>query len=147
MSLDVAPVLPGETLAGKYRVERILGRGGMGIVVAARHLELDERVAIKFLLRKDDDGAVARFQREARAAAKVKSEHVCRVYDVGRLETGEPYLVMEYLDGVDLADRLRADGKMPVAKVATWMIESATNGGPPVASSYMITPRLQMSVR
>lgn len=119
----VAPVLPGETLAGKYRVERILGRGGMGIVVAARHLELDERVAIKFLLRKDDPAAVERFIREARAAAKVKSEHVCRVYDVSRLETGEPYLVMEYLDGVDLADRLRVEGRVAIANVARWMIE------------------------
>ena len=126
MSLDAAPVLPGETLAGKYRVERILGRGGMGIVVAARHLELDERVAIKFLLRKNDETAVARFQREARAAAKVKSEHVCRVYDVARLETGEPYLVMEYLDGIDLADRLRTEHKLPVAKVAAWMIEACS---------------------
>jgi eukaryotic-like serine/threonine-protein kinase len=80
----------------------------MGIVVAARHLELEERVAIKFLLRKDEPSAVERFMREARAAAKVKNEHVCRVYDVGRLESGEPYLVMEYLDGLDLADKLRA---------------------------------------
>ncbi|MBX3208762.1 MAG: protein kinase [Labilithrix sp.] len=120
---EVAPVLPGETLAGKYRVERVLGRGGMGIVVAARHLELDERVAIKFLLRKDDPVAMERFAREARAAAKVKSEHVCRVYDVARLETGEPYLVMEYLDGVDLSARLRAEGRLSVADVACWMIE------------------------
>lgn len=120
---ETAPVLPGETLAGKYKVERILGRGGMGIVVAARHLELDERVAIKFLLRKDDPVAVERFLREARAAVKVKSEHVCRVYDVGRLETGEPYLVMEYLDGVDLAERLGGSGRIGVALVARWMIE------------------------
>lgn len=120
---DAAPVLPGETLAGKYRVERVLGRGGMGIVVAARHLELDERVAIKFLLRRDDPVAVERFVREARTAAKVKSEHVCRVYDVARLATGEPYLVMEYLDGIDLSNRLRAEGRLPIADVARWMIE------------------------
>lgn len=119
----IAPVLPGETLAGKYRVERILGRGGMGVVVAARHLELDERVAIKFLLRKNDPIAVERFLREARAAAKVKSQHVCRAYDVGRLETGEPYLVMEYLDGVDLAERLAAGGPLGVELVARWIIE------------------------
>lgn len=120
---EVAPVLPGETLAGRYRVERVLGRGGMGIVVAARHLDLDERVAIKFLLRKDDPVATERFAREARAAAKVKSEHVCRVYDVARLETGEPYLVMEYLDGVDLSAHLRAEGPRSVADVACWVIE------------------------
>ncbi|HVH45027.1 MAG TPA: serine/threonine-protein kinase [Labilithrix sp.] len=120
----IAPVLPGETLAGKYRVERILGRGGMGIVVAARHLELDERVAIKFLLRANDPASLARFLREARAAAKVKSEHVCRVYDVGRLETGEPYLVMECLEGVDLGQRLAKKGRAPLADVAGWMIEA-----------------------
>jgi serine/threonine-protein kinase len=121
---ETAPVLPGETFAGKYRVERILGQGGMGIVVAARHLELDERVAIKFLLRKDDPVASERFAREARAAAKVKNEHVCRVHDVGRLETGESYLVMEYLEGRDLAARLAAEKRLPVELVATWIIEA-----------------------
>ncbi len=124
--LELAPVLPGETFAGKYRVERVLGHGGMGIVVAARHLELEERVAVKFLLRKDDPSAVERFMREARASAKVKSEHVCRVYDVGRLESGEPYLVMEYLDGLDLADKLRASKRLRVADVAGWMIEACS---------------------
>src|SRR4051812_38881895 len=93
-----APVSPGEILAGKYRVERVLGQGGMGVVVAAQHVDLEERVAIKFLLADAPASAVERFLREAKAAAKVKSEHVCRVHDVGRLESGEPYLVMEYLE-------------------------------------------------
>jgi len=120
----VAPVLPGETLGGKYRVERVLGQGGMGVVVAARHLDLDERVAIKFLVGKPSDSAADRFIREARAAAKVKGEHVCRVFDFGRLETGEPYIVMEHLEGIDLARKLDGDGPQAPSAVVGWMIEA-----------------------
>lgn len=119
----VPPVLPGETFGGKYRVERLLGRGGMGVVVAARHLDLEERVAIKFLVGEPSDDAVARFTREARAAVKVKGEHLCRVFDFGRLDSGEPYIVMEYLEGVDLAQKLEAEGPQPVAQVARWLVE------------------------
>src|SRR3954452_10790259 len=122
--ISAAPVLPGETLAGKYKVERVLGKGGMGIVVAARHLELDERVAIKFLLGERSSAGVDRFLREARAAAKVKGEHVCRVFDFGRLETGEPYIVMEYLEGPDLARKLASQGPQPVPAVVGWIIEA-----------------------
>lgn len=124
--LDVAPVLPGETLAGKYRVERVLGQGGMGIVVAARHLELEQRVAIKFLLgaSAQREAAMDRFLREARAAAQVKSEHVCQVYDVARLESGEPYIVMEYLEGRDLAHALKSDGPFSVRTASSWVIEA-----------------------
>src|SRR5689334_9609749 len=95
-----SPVLPGQMLAGKYRVERILGTGGMGVVVAAKHVELNILVAIKFLLPHvlSNQTAVARFAREARAAVRIKSEHVARVSDVGTLETGAPYMVMEYLE-------------------------------------------------
>ncbi len=94
----------GEVLLGKYRVERELGRGGMGYVVAARHLELGELVAIKMILGEyaANDDMVRRFMREARAAAQIASEHVVRVNDVGRLPTGEPYMVMELLKGEDL---------------------------------------------
>jgi serine/threonine-protein kinase len=103
-----APVQLGQVLAGKYRVDRIIGQGGMGVVVAATHLQLDEHVALKFLLpdavRQPE--VVERFAREARAASKIKSEHVARVIDVGTLETGAPYMVMEYLDGNDLAAEL-----------------------------------------
>jgi serine/threonine-protein kinase len=97
-------------LAGKFKVERVLGAGGMGVVVAARHLELDERVAVKFLLSEAalNGEAAARFVREARAAVKIKSEHVARVIDVGRMDTGAPYMVMEYLEGSDLSARLAA---------------------------------------
>src|SRR6188768_493263 len=104
-----APVNVGDVLAGKYQVERVLGRGGMGAVVAARHLLLGERVALKFLLpdalaRED---VVARFLREGQAAARIRGEHVARVHDVGQLEDGAPYLVMEYLEGQDLGEALR----------------------------------------
>jgi serine/threonine-protein kinase len=91
-------------LLGKYRIERVLGMGGMGVVVAATHVTLEERVAIKFLLPHalTNGEAVARFLREARAAVRIKSEHVARVTDVGQLENGAPYMIMEYLDGADL---------------------------------------------
>ncbi|HEY4158108.1 MAG TPA: serine/threonine-protein kinase [Polyangiaceae bacterium] len=111
----MTPVLPGQILAGKYRVDRVLGVGGMGVVVAATHLHLEERVAIKFLLPDalQNGEAVARFGREARAAVKIRGEHVARVIDVGSLETGAPYMVMEYLDGHDLAGLIHSQGAMP----------------------------------
>jgi serine/threonine-protein kinase len=96
---------PGEVLMGKYRVERVLGIGGMGVVVEARHLQLEDRVAIKFLLSSmaSNPEVVARFVREGRAATKIRSEHVVRVFDVGTLDNGAPYMVMEFLEGSDLA--------------------------------------------
>jgi serine/threonine protein kinase len=104
----------GDLVAGKYRIQQVLGVGGMGVVVAARHEELDQLVAIKFV--RDDalgnDEAVERFLREARSAAKLKSEYVARVLDVGRLPSGAPYMVMEFLDGTDLAQTLTRDGPM-----------------------------------
>src|SRR5271168_2113245 len=97
---DSIPVAIGELIAGKYRVERVLGVGGMGVVVAAMHTELEERVALKFLLPSaaQSPGVVARFAREARAVAKIKSEHVARVRDTGTMDSGIPYIVMEYLE-------------------------------------------------
>jgi serine/threonine-protein kinase len=104
----------GQILAGKFRIERVLGQGGMGVVVAATHIQLEERVALKFLLPEalSNPEAVARFAREARAAVKIKSEHVARVSDVGTLDSGSPYMVMEYLEGQDLADWVRTSGAM-----------------------------------
>ena len=94
-----APVREGDLLAGKYLVERVIGIGGMGVVVAAHHVHLEERVAIKFLLPEalSDPNLVKRFLREGKAASKIRSEHVARVYDVGTLENGAPYIVMEFL--------------------------------------------------
>src|ERR1700743_2378084 len=99
VSHAAAGIEEGEVLAGKCRVERILGVGGMGVVVAAHHVQLDAKVAIKFLLPEMLGNAevVGRFAREARAAVKIRSEHVARVLDVGLLDTGAPYIVMEFL--------------------------------------------------
>ena len=121
-----AGVRPGDVLAGKYRVERVLGAGGMGVVVAAHHLQLDERVALKFLLPEalKNAEAVGRFDREARAAVKIKSEHVARVIDVGRLENGAPYMVMEYLEGADLSAWLAQRGAMPVEQAVDFVLQA-----------------------
>jgi len=125
-SVEVVGVAPGDVLAGKFRVERVLGAGGMGVVVAAHHLQLDEKVAIKFLLpsavTKPD--VLARFEREARAAVKIKSEHVARVIDVGRLETGAPYMVMEYLEGGDLRAWLKERGAMATEQAAEFVLQA-----------------------
>jgi serine/threonine-protein kinase len=122
-----APVREGEILAGKYRVERVLGVGGMGVVVAAHHVELDERVAIKFLLAETltNADAVSRFSREARAAVKIKSEHVARVSDVGRLGNGAPYIVMEYLEGVDLSAWVRDRGRLSVEQAVEFVLQAS----------------------
>jgi hypothetical protein len=108
------PIRLGEILLGKYRVEGILGRGGMGIVVLARHLTLDDRVAIKFLLPDllGEDELVQRFLREARAAVRIRSQHIARVSDVGRMESGAPYIVMEYLEGKNLSAVIAEDGPL-----------------------------------
>src|ERR1700722_1939636 len=101
---DTPPLFAeGDILAGKYRIERVLGKGGMGVVVAAMHLQLRQRVALKFLLPDATGEVTERFQREARAAARLRSDHVARVVDVGELPNGAPYMVMEYLEGSDLS--------------------------------------------
>jgi eukaryotic-like serine/threonine-protein kinase len=119
-------VTEGQVLAGKYRVERLLGEGGMGVVVAARHLQLDERVALKFMRPEAlfNAEAVARFAREARAAVKIKSEHVARVTDVGTLENGAPYMVMEYLEGGDLLAWLKQQGRLPVEQAVEFVLQA-----------------------
>ena len=115
----------GQILRGKYRVERVLGAGGMGAVVAATHLRLDRPVAIK-LLRPALVGKpaiVARFAREARAAAKLKSDHVVRILDVDDDEGGEPFLVMELLQGHDL-QRAIDDGPLNVARAVEYVLQA-----------------------
>ncbi|MBL0194137.1 MAG: serine/threonine protein kinase [Myxococcales bacterium] len=118
--MNAVPLSPGAILDGKYRIERVLGQGGMGLVFAAVHLELDERVAIKLLLGAPSEAGAQRFLTEARAAAKVRSEHVCRAFDFGRTPSGEPYIVMEYLDGHDLGDELAARGPLSAEEVVEW---------------------------
>ncbi len=105
----------GELVASKYVIGDELGRGGMGVVMAAKHVELGTEVALKIQERRHHEHATedeARFLREARAAARIESEHAVRVLDVGRLESGAPFIVMERLRGRDLAARLRTDGPL-----------------------------------
>src|SRR5690349_9939640 len=121
-----SPVSPGDILAGKYRVERVLGVGGMGVVVAATHMDLRERRAIKFMLpaQLDDAEAVERFLREARATSRLKGEHIAKVHDVGRLENGAPYMVMEYLTGGDLRVLLKKRGSIPPHEAALYVLQA-----------------------
>jgi serine/threonine-protein kinase len=121
-----AGIRPGEILAGKYQVEKVLGVGGVGVVVAARHLQLEERVALKFLLpaMAANAEAVARFAREARSAVRIKNEHVARVLDVGTLESGAPYIVMELLEGADLAQWLAQRGRMPIEQAVDFVLQA-----------------------
>jgi eukaryotic-like serine/threonine-protein kinase len=121
-----AVIKPGDVLVGKYRVERVLGAGGMGMVVAAHHIQLDEKVALKFLLSTTvhSPEAVTRFLREARAAVKIKNEHVARVTDVGQLEDGSPYIVMEYLDGSDLSQWLKQHGSLPFEQAVDFVLQA-----------------------
>lgn len=118
------PIQPGQILLDKYRVERVLGKGGMGIVVAARHLALDELVAIKFMLGNGSPAELSRFVREARAAVRLKSQHVARVLDVAALEDGTPYMVLEHLNGNDLAHVLREQGPLPVGEAVDFIIQA-----------------------
>src|SRR4051812_36918936 len=124
--MSVAPVSAGDVLAGKYVVERVLGAGGMGVVVSALHRQLEEKVAIKFLLPEalQNPESVARFLREARASVKIKSQHVVRVIDVGTLDNGAPYMVMEHLDGQDLAARLASRGPFPVEEAVELVMQA-----------------------
>ncbi|HEX6277135.1 MAG TPA: serine/threonine-protein kinase [Polyangiaceae bacterium] len=120
------PVREGDVVLGKYAIERVLGEGGMGFVVAARHLELGERVALKFLLPEAAKlpEACLRFVREARAAARVKGEHVARVLDVGTRDDGMPFIVMEYLEGQDLGRLVETHGPLAVTDAVHYVLQA-----------------------
>ncbi|MDC0749298.1 serine/threonine-protein kinase [Polyangium mundeleinium] len=115
----------GDVLAGKYRVERVLGMGGMGVVVAATHIDLREVRAVK-LMRPEaaSDQSVERFLREARAVVRLRSEHVAEVYDVGRLDSGAPYIVMEMLEGQDLAAMQKRRGAFPIEEAVLYVSQA-----------------------
>jgi eukaryotic-like serine/threonine-protein kinase len=119
-------VREGEVLADKYRVERVLGAGGMGYVVACHHIHLQQKVALKFLHPNmlENEEIVGRFLREAQAAVQIKSEHVARVSDVGTLANGVPYMVMEFLEGTDLKHALQAKGQLPVAEAVDYVLQA-----------------------
>ena len=123
-----SPVAIGEIVAGKYRVESVLGTGAMGVVVGARHIALDHAVAIKLLLHHlygTREESIARFLTEARAAAKIDSDHVARVHDVGTLPDGTPYMVMEHLDGFDLDSELARRGPLPIVEAVDYVLQAA----------------------
>src|SRR5262245_35177375 len=114
----------GEIINGTYRIDGVLGRGGMGVVVAACHLGRGERVAIKFLsARNDDPKAVERFLREGQAAVKLRSDRVARMFEVGTREDGSPFLVMEYLEGQDVAAFLQKNGPVDIELACTIILE------------------------
>jgi serine/threonine protein kinase len=116
---------PGEVLNGKYKIEKIIGKGGMGAVLSAHHELLGERIAIKFLLGEiaQNPEAVARFNNEAKNAFKIQSEHVCRIMDVGT-ERGMPFMVMEFLNGEDLSQMLEKRGALPVEDAVDYVLQA-----------------------
>lgn len=120
------PFAVGEVIAGKYEVTGLLGSGGMGYVISARHVELGEMVALKFLRPEAlvHPELVERFAREARAAAKIRGEHVANVFDVGTLSDGTPFIVMECLAGSDLADHLRQQGPLPIPVAVEYVMQA-----------------------
>ena len=115
----------GSLVGGKYRVEGTLGEGGMGVILAATHVELGRKVALKLLRARRGGEDEARLYREARALSRLTSEHAARVLDVGRLDDGAPYLVIEHLEGSDLARVLRDLGKLPIADAARYVIQAS----------------------
>src|SRR5437899_3213753 len=111
--------LLGRTLAGKYRIDRLIKRGGMGAVYRGKHVLMDKTVAIK-VLRPSlavDDAVVARFSREAKAASRISHPHAVSVTDFGEAENGVVFLVMEYLDGRTLKEIIKSEGPMAIARV------------------------------
>jgi serine/threonine-protein kinase len=124
---EIRVVIPrGAMVAGKYRVNDLLAVGGMGIVFAGMHVELDQRVAIKVVRPElsHSEEAVTRFLNEARAAARLRGQHVARVLDSGRLESGIPYLVMEFLDGADLCTVIRRSGPLPASTAVHYVLQA-----------------------
>jgi serine/threonine-protein kinase len=125
-SKATTPLGFGEIVAGKYKIDGLLGAGGMGLVLSARHLELDQPVAIKMMREEAlrDPDSRARFAREAKAAVRLKSEHVARVFDVGTADSGVPYLVMELLEGSDLAQIVEERGPLPIDEAVAYILQA-----------------------
>lgn len=117
---------PGDILARKYRVDRVLGKGGMGIVVAAVHVDLGHQVALKMMLpdREHSSENHERFLREARASVRLKSQHVARVLDVGTDEHDLPFIAMEYLEGKDLHETLKKQGPLSIEEATEYVLQT-----------------------
>jgi serine/threonine-protein kinase len=120
------PFEEGHVIAGKYEIVGLIGVGGLGFVVAANHLDLGEKVALKFLRPEAlvNEEAVGRFAHEARASAQIKSEHVARVFDVGTLPDGAPFIVMEYLEGCDLSVVLHQQGPLSTSLAVDYVLQT-----------------------
>jgi eukaryotic-like serine/threonine-protein kinase len=124
----------GQVLEGKYRVDAILGQGGLGVVVACTHMGLGERRAVK-MLRRDvlsDHDAVQRFIREARAAGQLKSEHVAKVFDVNLHDGDLPFMVMEFLEGADIGQLLEERTTLG----ATWAVDLTLQAAEALAEAH-----------
>jgi serine/threonine-protein kinase len=116
----------GDVIDGKYRVERDLAEGGMGAILLATDLATNEHVAIKVMLPEamEIEGAVTRFEREARAAAGIVSEHVVRIFHVGELQNGAPFMVMEYLEGKDLGEVVGPEKSLSIAEASDYVLQA-----------------------
>ena len=121
-----ASLAPGELLDGKYRIDAHIAEGGMGMVLRATHLDLDCPVAIKVIRpeHSENEDVIARLLAEARIAAGLRSKHVNRVLDVGRIDTGLPYLVLEHLEGSDLSGYLERRGRLPISEAVDWVMQA-----------------------
>ncbi|HXI56119.1 MAG TPA: serine/threonine-protein kinase, partial [Polyangia bacterium] len=110
----------GTVLGDAYRLTGVIGRGGMGAVYEGVHLRLNKRVAVKLMARElaENPEALARFRREAEVTSQLGHPHIVQVFDFGAAPTGEPYLVMEFLEGEDLDQRIRRAGRLNVAEAA-----------------------------
>jgi serine/threonine-protein kinase len=119
-------VREGDVLAGKYRIDKILGAGGTAAVYAATHLDLQQVVAVKVVLPSlaNDTEQLRRLFREARIVAQMRSPHVARVFDVGTLDTGVPFMVMELLEGSDLAAYLEVRGSLPPGEAIDYVVQA-----------------------
>ncbi len=127
MSESPPPDLEGTIVADRYRVERLIGQGGMGSVWAGRHLTLEQLVAIKFIHPKlaGSKEALRRFDLEAKAAARIKSRHAVAVFDHGVTQDGQPWIVMEYLEGRSLEELIRQRGPLSLAETSAIVSQAA----------------------
>jgi serine/threonine-protein kinase len=123
---SLANIRPGTVVQGKYLVERVLGQGGMGVVIAAMNLEENKRVALKFLEVQGDempDDFHARFALEARVCAKLRNPHIARVHEMGVWQQTFPFMVMDYLEGEDLRTLRKRGSRIPLGQAIGYVIQ------------------------
>src|SRR4051812_15200296 len=128
MSAGTGPPAPGLVLEGNYRLNRLLSEGGMGSVYEATQLRLQRRVAVKIMAPEltESAEAMARFRREVEVTSQLAHPHVIQLFDFGTTPTGEPFLVMEFLDGEDLEQRLVRVGRLPLEDAVQLVRQIAT---------------------